>query len=171
MNKSFFTLALSIAAILSLTILSYGAGKKYDYNLSDPVSVVRAAGKMLMNSDYEEMINITEMNEKKRTIDTVAQMTTNQGTRELVKKESEKINSFELLRIESFTNNTTNQLAVVYTRWMIKITANSPRNAANFVRMQDDPGTKRIKSESDVYVDYLLKNFNGEWKIISRKTR
>lgn len=171
MNKHFLTFTLPIATILSLTVISYGAGKKYDYDFADPVSVVRAAGKMLMNSDYEEMINITEMNEKKRTIDTVAQMSTNQSTRELVKKESEKINSFELLRIESFTNNTANQLAVVYTRWMIKITANSPRNAANFVRIQDDPASKKIKTESDVYVDYLLKNFNGEWKIISRKTR
>jgi hypothetical protein len=166
---------LLVAAVLLFSGFAAGFSEtnKYSYDSADPNSVVQAACKMIMNADYEEMVPITEMAEKKRTVDTVEQMKDN-TIRERVKKESEKINGYELIRLELYTNDVKNIMAVVYTKWMVKIMGNQPKNDPNFIRIYEsaDPNAgRRKKTESDVYVDYLLKYYEGQWKIVSKRTR
>lgn len=172
----FYRKSFIVLVVLSLVIFAergFSETNRYSLDSSDPNSVVQAACKMIMNADYEEMVSITEMAEKKRTLDTVEQMK-DSNILEKVKKESEKINGYELLRLELYTNDVNNLMAVVYTKWMVKIEGNQPKNDPNYIRIYEsaDPNAvKRRKKESEVFVDYLLKYYEGKWKIVSKKTR
>jgi hypothetical protein len=145
---------------------------KYAYDFESPSSIVDAACKMIMNSDYEEMINITEKAEKKRTIDTVEQMT-NEIIRERVRKETKKILGYELKTIEYYTNNAADPKVVITAKWTIQVTGARPKNPDNYNRankVMADP-MKQDRNESSVYEDYLLKPFQGKWKIISTRSK
>jgi hypothetical protein len=78
---------------------------------------------MILNSDYEEMINITEKGEKKRTIDTVEQLT-NELVRERISRmgfvarsnvlEADKAASYIVKMMYRGT-------AVIIPRWTIRL--------------------------------------------------
>lgn len=161
-----------ICLILCSAVLFISATNKYPYNSDDPVSVVLAASQMILNADYAEMLSITSNGEYKKTMDTVEQMRTDSKVRERVIQESKKLLKFELIRMETMTNEGV-PLAVVSTRWVVKVSGNKPRNPNGYVGVAEsaDPAARRRKAESEVFVEYLLKNFNGEWKIISKRTR
>lgn len=173
LTSKYFLIICSLIYI-SLNVSFGAATNKYEYDFNEPVTIVKAASKMLMNADYVNMLEITELNEKKKTQDTLDQVKTNNKLLEVLKKESEKINSFEILTMEVFTNDVKNQMVIVSTRWMIKIGADGPKNSSDFVKISpsaDPSAMKRKKSESAVYVEYLLKKMDDKWKIISKKTK
>ena len=174
MNWKNFTLFSVAAGLILLVQLMYSETNRYNYDFSEPATVVQAASKMLMNSDYEAMLIITELKEKKLTVDTLEQIKADSKLRETLKKESDKILGFEITGTEIYTNDISNQLVIVSTKWTIKIDNSDPKNPQYFVRIHenDDPDkTRRNKIDSTVYVDYLLKKFDDKWKIISKKTR
>ncbi len=164
----------SILSISFLTANIYSAQEKYIYDFSEPVTVVKAACKMLMNSDFEEMLIVTELNEKKITLETIDQIKLDNTLKEKIKKEGEKIESYEITSMEIYTNNISNQMVVVKTKWIVKVDNSNPKNPSEFVRIQEsvDPdNARRRKYNSIVFVDYLLKKFEDKWKIISKRTR
>jgi hypothetical protein len=159
---------------LSLLFPFSAFAEKYSYDYNDPVSLVKAASKMIMDGSYSDMMLITEGPEQKRTLDVVTNLQNNIPLQEKIKKESQKITGFEVLSVEIYTNDSTNHMSVVSTRWLIKIDNANPKNPKDFVRIDEskDPNrAKRSKIESDVYVDYLLKKYENKWKIVSKRTR
>lgn len=165
---------LCLILFMSMNALFGASANKYEYDFNEPVTIVKAASKMLMNADYENMLNITELNEKKKTQETLDEIKGNNKLLDMLKKESDKIAGFEILTMEVFTNDIKNQMVIVSTRWMVKVGANGPKNPEDFVKIDPsaDPSTlKQKKLESAVYVEYLLKKMDGKWKIISKKTK
>jgi len=167
-------LLLILLLLLSTAPLSFSYAKtRYKYDYSDPESIVRAACVMLLKADYEEMTNITELVEKKRTLSTLDSMKEDKNLKILLKKESEKLISYEIVGKEDFTNNLTNQLFVVTVKWTLKIDNDLPKNPSEFDRVTKDIDTqsgKKKKNESIVYTDYLLMKFDDKWKIVSKKS-
>jgi hypothetical protein len=154
---------------ISLQRIIYGDEGKYKYDYSNPQSIVNSACLMLMNSDYSEMLNITDLMEKKRTQQTL-DAATNAETRDALLKEAGKIISYELVGIEDFTNDVTNQLMVVTVKWTLKIDSKTPIENDPFKAMNGAIGRYQ-KQESIVFTDYLLKKINDKWKIISKKSK
>ncbi len=174
--------ALVILAVFFGTVLPpalFGGARNYAFDFSDPKSVVTAASRMLLNSDYSEMLVLTEMGEKRRTQETVNSVLSNGSLKSVLQKESDKILGFELLGLEYVTNDATNKMAVVFTRWLVKMETFIPKNPRNFVPLDPskDPTretasrTPARKDGATVYVDYLLKQYDGKWKIVSKRTR
>lgn len=167
---------IALSFILSFSCL-FGAEEKYRYDYSDPKSIVAAASKMVFQSDYEEMLKITEMSEKKRAMEIVNSLVSNEVSREDLQKEAEKILGFEILGIEYVTNGNENKLAVVQTKWLMKAETVLPKPHSNArdITLPDtsnDSGSQRtVKTTTVVFVDYLLKQFNGKWKIVSKRSR
>ncbi len=151
---------------MSLNILY---GDKYPVDYSDPRSVVNSACLMLIHSDYEDMLGVTELMEKKRTIATI-EASTNQKVRELLIKESGNILNYELIGMEDFTNEATNQMMVVTVKWTLK--NDSARYLENNPNKSMDK-TEDFQQKKDViiYTDYLLRKIDEKWKIISKKSK
>ncbi|NPV01003.1 MAG: hypothetical protein HPY53_06450 [Brevinematales bacterium] len=137
--------------------------EKIDYDAKSPTSVVKAANKMLANSDFEQLLEITELSEKKRTQMTIDMIRTNSAALGIIMSESKKIEFFEILKEEIYTNNA-DILAIVYTKWRVKID-----QAKQGGKPVVQPGTT-VKPFSEIYVNYLLRQFDGKWKIISKKS-
>jgi hypothetical protein len=156
-------------AFTSLFLMNAGQKARYNYDYSDPRSVVDSACRMLMNADYEEMISVTDLMEKKRAIATVEAMT-NQNEKELLIKEAGKIISYEQIGTEEFTNDLSNQLSVVTIKWTIK--NDTPRYIENNPANTMDNGQDvQPKKDIIIYTDYLLKKIDDKWKIISKKSK
>ncbi len=169
-KKVFYIAIIFLSASIMKNMLSADQNK-YSYDYSDPKSIVNSACLMLMNSDYSEMLNVTDLMEKKRTLQTI-EAVTNVETRQLLLRESAKIISYELVGIEDFTNEITNQLMVVTVKWALKIDSkpyleDNPKKSIDKVpdKVPDQKG------ESIVYTDYLLKKIDNKWKIISKKSK
>jgi hypothetical protein len=167
LNKVSYIFIIFFVTVIPLNFL-YGEREKYSYDYSDPRSVVNSACQMLMNSDYEEMLNVTEMMEKKRTIATIEALT-NQKVRDLLIKESGRILNYEMVGIEDFTNDVSNQLMVVTVKWTLK--NDTKYLETNPITSIDRDQNTWQKKDEIIYTDYLLKKINEKWKIISKKSK
>lgn len=164
--------------VLFLTLTSglFGAENKYEYDYSDPKSIVTAASKMIFQSDYREMLKITEMSEKKRAQEIVDSLLSNEVTQADLKGEAEKILGFEIVGVEYVTNGNENKLAVVFTKWLMKSDSILPKSHDNGRNPMPkdptrDPEKQKVRTTTTVFVDYLLKQYNGKWKIVSKRSR
>jgi hypothetical protein len=139
---------------------------KFEYDPLSPKSVVQAAKEMLIRSDFDSMLKVTEQTEKRKTQQTIDAIKENRRVLRQLQEEAEKLHSFEILEEEVFSSSK-GELAVVYTRWQI---VRDKASTAPGVKLIEEPG-REISKYSTVYVDYLLKQFDGEWKIISQRSR
>ena len=174
LKKPMFYIVIVLLTTFLAIEYAISSTNKYSYDFNEPVSIVQAACKMIMNSDYTDMILITEQTEKKRTMDALTDIQGNPELMKKLKKEAEKLISFQILDSEVFTNENTNFIAVVYTKWKSKLVQTVPSNPSGFVRpseANDPDAARRRRTDTDIYVDYLLKKFNDQWKIVSRRTR
>ncbi|OHD55008.1 MAG: hypothetical protein A2Y33_03315 [Spirochaetes bacterium GWF1_51_8] len=160
--KKLFIILGAVALLPALAFVKIKEAVPYDG--TSATSVVKAANKMLAMCDFEQLLTITELSEKKRTQMTIDTIKTNAKALKIIMQESQKIEFFEILKEEVYTNNN-DILAIVYTKWRMKIDYSlKPGKPVN------EPGTQN-KPYSEVYVDYLLRKFDGQWKIISKKSK
>jgi len=144
----------------------------YKYDFKDPESIVRNSFFMLKNADFEAMLEITELNEKKRVSNTINEILSNPPAKSILLAESKKIKSFEIIAREDYTNNSTNFYIIFITKWVVLNDKKSPKNADIYDGFEKAiNSSKGQKKESIIYVDYLLKNFDGKWKIISKRSK
>lgn len=167
LRKFSFIFSIVLSAVFLQNVL-HADENKYSYDYNDPKSVVNSACLMLMNSDYQYMLNITDMTEKKRTLQTI-DAATNAETRGALLKEAAKITSFELVGIEDFTNNVSNQMMVVTVKWILKVEPQPLENDPEKAMIKSS--VKDQKHETTVFTDYLLKKIENKWKIISKKSK
>jgi hypothetical protein len=163
MNFRKFFVAMTIIAMFP-ALVYLKIKEKIDYDAKSPTSVVKAANKMLANSDFEQLLEITELSEKKRTQMTIDMIRTNAAALGIIMSESKKIEFFEVLKEEIYTNNA-DILAIVYTKWRVKI----DQSKLSGKPVSPQPGTT-VKPYSEIWVNYLLRQFDGKWKIISKKS-
>jgi hypothetical protein len=156
MQKLFF-----LFAPLLLAVPVFASADKYVYDFADPVSVVQAANRMLMNADYSAMTDITEGSERKKTDETLSAIESDGKLLERLKQESDQIQGFEIMSTELYTNVSR---AVVHTKWTVKLAQKRPS-------AYDTGNDRQQRLTSTVYVDYLLKPFDSRWKIISKQTK
>lgn len=137
--------------------------EEVDFN--DPASVVRYACYLVTNSDYENMINITESGEKKRTLEALDLIKKDLTILQKIKKDASFILKFDIIDKEIY-NKEGKEFAVVYTIWEMKTDIKIQKNAITITKEDYD----NIRKSYYVYVDYLLKRYDGKWKIVSRKS-
>ena len=160
-------IAVGLALLLILPTYAYvekiklPSGVTVDYN--DPVSVVKAAKVLLCKADYKGMLAITGKGEKTRTRKTINAIKENHKLLLSLKKESGKIQKFEIIGKDVFEDK---GIAVVYTRWHVDRKIEKLSRA----KMIIDPN-KKYKKYSVVFVDYLLRKMDGKWKIISKRSK
>ncbi len=157
-------LILSLFFVQSL-LFSKAVQLPYKIDFTKPSAVVKAANQMLLKSDYASMLQITALNEKKRTEQTLSNLKANFRLFKKVRTEMSRIQDFKILGEEIY-NHTSGKIALVRTEWSIKIKPNESTKAR--VILERD---KKQKAFTHVYTDYLLKLFDGKWKIISQKSR
>ncbi len=156
---SFLLIIFAMPAFGYVEKTTFKSGVEVDY--ADPVSVVTAAKDLLFKVDYYSMLEITESGEKKKTQKTIDSIKEDTSLLKDLKEEAHKIEKFMVLGQDIFEEK---GVAVVYTRWHIKRTIESAKG----MKIIEDPS---VKPYSVVYVDYLLKNYDGKWKIISQKSK
>lgn len=139
---------------------------KIEYDFSSPKSIVTAAKHLVVSGDFNEMLKITENSEKRKTETTIISVKKNPKLKMRLKEESKRVRKFEVIKEEIFTSSK-GEIAVVYTRWMM--TKVQPQQIRG-VKVINDPTQKRSKYTT-VYVDYLLRKFDGKWKIVSRRNK
>ena len=150
--------------IISLSNSAFSDIKDYNINSDEPKSVAKAYAMMLMKADYNSMTNITELKMKKDVLETLFLMQ-DQNAKITMIRVSERIISFEIVNLEVYTND--NKLALASIKWIMKPDS-QPRSSSE---SRQSGGTVFKKNNEIVYIDYILKPYNDEWKIISSKTR
>jgi len=170
-TKKTVTAVLGFVLIVFMADFALSSTNIYNYSYGDPASLVTAAGKMIMNADYNPLLDITEQTEKKKTQETIDNIKNNPSFLDELKKQSSDLLEFDVINTEIYTNDTDNQLSVVSIKWKIKL--EQPGNNSDNMQLQQSGNPDLIgktNTQSEVYVDYLLKLFNGKWKIISTRT-
>lgn len=160
--------SLLLVSLFIFQTLLFSESKKplYRIDFSKPSSVVTAANKMLIKSDYKAMLQITALNEKKRTEAILSNLKADSKLYLKVRAEMSRIQNFKILGEEIY-NHSTGKIALVRTEWSIKVKATEIATKPKALMPRD----KKRKATTHVYTDYLLKSFNGKWKIISQKSR
>lgn len=131
--------------LISILLVSYVWA---EIDSSKPENVVSNAIESLIKKDFSNILNLTELNEKKR-----VEMTMEKyygGDKGIIETELNNIISYKITEVYY-----ENEYSVVSVEWVLK---NS---------FQTKDGVK--KSETTRKILYLLKQFDGKWKIISKK--
>ena len=158
------TTCIILFIIISISNLAFSDIKDYNISQDDPKSVTKAYAAMLMKADYDSMTNITELKMKKDVMETIMLMK-DQTVKVTMIRVSERIISYEITNLEVYTNE--NKLALASIKWTMK-PDKQPRSSSE----SRQSGGNVFKTNNEiVYIDYILKQYNDEWKIISSKTR
>jgi len=128
-------------AILTLPIASYS-------ETLTPEEVVSNVIVNFLKKDFSNILNYTELNEKKRVEMMISDYLS--GSKSII--DSEISNLKEYKTIETYYEN---DFAVVRVEWKLRGKAQDIKNIKEYE-------TKR-------YIMYLLKKFDNQWKVISKK--
>jgi len=128
-------------AILTLPIVSYS-------ETLTPEEVVSNVIVNFLKKDFSNILNYTELNEKKRVEMMISDYLS--GSKSII--DSEISNLKEYKTIETYYEN---DFAVVRVEWKLRGKAQDIKNIKEYE-------TKR-------YIMYLLKKFDNQWKVISKK--
>lgn len=172
-RKIFISAAIFLISFgLSFSENNKASNIKYSYRFDDPDSIVESAYLMLKNADFKSLLLITELYEKRRVEKILDEISNSSELIFILKNESKKMISFEITGKEYITNDLTNQMVVVFTKWYVSNDTASAKNddIYNGVENQLNPQPKRRK-QAVIYVDYLLKKFDDKWKIISKRSK
>lgn len=154
--------AILVFCAMSLTVFAFADIDDYEIDYSDPESVVLAAKDMLMDMDFEAMLEVTESSQLAKTEDTLSSIEEDSSYKSELKGDVDLIIDIDIVRSDIFTNDST-QYAIVNTRWYVEKDPDEGK-FGEVVEESSDANTFDIK-----YVDYLLQIFDEDWKIISQR--
>ncbi len=123
-----------------------------------PAEVVKYALTALTNGDVEKLITVTENAELRQAKELLATIGGSEWRKNEVLKQYKNLKSWAVLET---TNHDINgrKIAIVSTEWVV------------FIPIEDNPNIKKQEPiDRKVYVDYMLEQFDGQWKIISRRS-
>ncbi|MGL5254845.1 MAG: hypothetical protein ACRC9L_07635 [Brevinema sp.] len=127
-----------------------------------PREVVVFALTSLTNGNIKALLDVTDGSEKKKTEEIIKQMDQNQKYKKNLDAEYKLLQSYSIEDV-NYTTNNGRELAVVATRWVIKVPVErAPRNLV--------AGDKNARTANTVFMDYMLEKKNNSWKIISRRS-
>lgn len=130
------------------------------YSQSEPKEVVQFALQSLTNGDVEKLLDVTENSELRQVKELIAMMGGSIRKKDSILQQYRNLKSW---KIENVAEHSVNgrKIAVVNTKW--KVTIPLEQDPKNF-------SSKNLQ-EKNLKVDYMLEQFNGKWKIISRKAQ
>ncbi|MEJ5283552.1 MAG: hypothetical protein WHS77_00760 [Brevinematales bacterium] len=143
----------------------------YNYDFNNPESLVINVFLMLKNTDYNEMLKITDLFEKKRVEKLLTEISNNPSILPVLKQESAKIKNFELINTEVITNEGTNEYVIVTTKWYMSNDSKNAKNSDFYNSIENQIHPEKPKKDTVVYVEYLLKKIDKRWKIISKRSK
>ncbi len=143
----------------------------YNYDFNNPESLVINVFLMLKNTDYNEMLKITDLFEKKRVEKLLTEISNNPSILPVLKQESAKIKNFELINTEVITNEGTNEYVIITTKWYMSNDSKNAKNSDFYNSIENQIHPEKPKKDTIVYVEYLLKKIDKRWKIISKRSK
>lgn len=134
--------------LLLFTFISLVSWGWTEVDFSKPENVVSNAIESLIKKDFSNILTLTELNEKKR----VETMIENyySGNKGIIEIELNNVISYKISEVYY-----ENEYSIVSAEWILK---NS---------FQTKDGVKKYETTRKIL--YLLKQFDGKWKIISKK--
>ncbi len=143
----------------------------YNYDFNNPESIVINVFLMLKNTDYKEMLKITDLYEKKRVEKLITEISNNPSILPMLRQESAKIKNFELINSETITNEGTNEYVIITTKWYMSNVSKKAKNSDFYNSIENQINPDKPKKDDIVYVEYLLKKIDKKWKIISKRSK
>ncbi len=134
-----------IFLIVFLGIGMYGFG---NVDFSKPDIVVSNAIESLMKKDFSNLLNLTELSEKKRVEKTIESYYG--GDKPVLDSEIENLESYKIVEVYY-----ENEFAIVSVDWRLRNNFQSKDGIKSYV------ATRKVL--------YLLKKFDDKWKIISKR--
>ncbi len=113
-----------------------------------PYEVVSNVIESFLKKDFSHILDYTELNEKKRTEILISKY--NSGNKSLIDAEISNLKEYRI--IETYYEG---EFAIVRVEWKLK------------GRVQEVKGTREYEAKR--YIMYLLRKFDEQWKIISKK--
>ncbi len=150
-------LILGLTAGLGFTALTF-ARKNSHTLLMTPSEVVEKAYRNLMDRKFSENLKLTEFAEKRRTKKLIDDYDRGGESRDEIDAFLGRVVGFKIRSEEIYGD-----LAVVTVEWKVRNIPTTPLAGMKIVQ--------RGKEINTYTIDYLLKKFGAEWKIISRRGR
>ena len=120
-----------------------------------PQDVVKFALTALTNGDIEKLITVTENFELRKAKELLASIDKDTTKKQELINQYKTLKSWEIKESKEHTINS-RTLAIVSTKWIV---------------IPDLDTTPEITDTNQtIYVNYMLEQFDGKWKIISRKS-
>ncbi len=163
-----------IFILLLLAVVSFGkevSKVKYNYSFDNPETLVESFFLMLKNNDYTEMLKITDLYEKKRVEKILTELSNDSSLYYNLKYESSKMKKFEIINKEVITNEGTNEFIIITTLWYLSNDNKKLKNSDIYEKLENNINPKQKKKDNVVYVEYLLKKIDDQWKIISKRSK
>lgn len=132
------------------------------FSQTSPKEVVDFALKNMTNGNFKALLEVTEGSEKRKAEELLVQLEAKPTRKDELMGEYSLLKSYTIEEV-SYVTNGGRELAVVATRWVIKVPlGKAPKNVI--------PTDKNTKTEKTTYMDYMLEYKDKKWKIISRRT-
>ncbi|MGL4561780.1 MAG: hypothetical protein ACRCV0_05795 [Brevinema sp.] len=129
---------------------------------TEPKEIVTYAINSLMKGQAEELLLITEKSELRKTKELIDNINNKTYSKDSLLEQYSEIESWNIEKSQEHKING-RVITIVSTVWKIKPPKKmEPNQISNTESIGNNIQT--------VYVDYMLEKFNGQWKIISRKT-
>lgn len=131
------------------------------FSQTSPKEVVDFALKNMTNGNFKALLEVTDGSEKRKAEELLVQLEAKPTRKDELMGEYSLLKSYTIEEV-SYITNSGRELAVVATRWVIKVPLErAPKNVIS---------NKNAKTEKTAYMDYMLEYKNKKWKIISRRT-
>lgn len=127
---------------------------------SNPKDVVTYALNALTNGNMEALLSVTENAELRKTKELLDSIQGNGKKRNEMLNQYKSLKSWEIIEVSEHNINN-RDIVIVHTKWLI--VHNLESNPRDFT-------TPSQQKEMTLYVDYMLEQFDNQWKIISRRS-
>ncbi len=162
-KKHLMMVVLVSVLVLSVAGFVNGVTGSYDVDYSEPSSVVENAIAMVLNKDYEAMLEVTADGQKEKTQEIIDELETNSSFEDELEDTFSRVVDYDIIQADIFTNENI-YYSIVNTRWVMEFSGIQPTTGVTIIQ----------ENERDfdlVFVDYLLREYNGSWYIISQKNK
>lgn len=129
------------------------------YSQDSPKSVVQFALQSLTNGDIEKLLEVTENSELRQVKELIAMMDSSARKKDSILQQYQNLKSWSIDSEEKHDING-RKIAIVSTEWKVNIPLEASAGKV-----------EQKANQQKIFVDYMLEKFDGQWKIISRKSK
>ncbi|MGL4367698.1 MAG: hypothetical protein ACRCTQ_05420 [Brevinemataceae bacterium] len=129
---------------------------------NEPVEVVKYAFTALTNGEIDKLIDVTANSELRQVNELLTSIKANPSKKDSLLKQYQNLKSWQIDNSQAHKVNGRN-IYVVSTTWVVNVPI---EKKSEVMKGMKDPN----KSDHTVFMDYMLEQLDGRWKIISRRS-